>query len=132
MKHYIIVCECDPYHSSRISHANHTILSYNGATPVKWTEDAWEYQSKEEALEALKGFRDDIYYYSIEEIDDITTLEQLAAYINENEDYNTREVERICERNGWELSNNDWDVCYYGNEKVTFRDNGQVEVVSNE
>lgn len=53
----------------------------------------------------------------------IKTLQQLADYINSQEDYPAN-VNRIIEENGWEdLSNDMYDVCAFNGEKVTLDEN---------
>lgn len=61
---------------------------------------------------------------------EVKTLEQLADYINEREDW-PLEVDDIIESNGWKyLKENDWVVCLdsEGN-RAELNENGKVEVV---
>ena len=61
---------------------------------------------------------------------EVKTLEQLADYINEREDW-PLEVDDIIERNGWKyLPENDWVVCLdaEGN-RAELNEDGKVEVV---
>ena len=58
----------------------------------------------------------------------ITTLEELAQYINQNEDY-PMDVEDIVKANGWTLGDNDFDVCKDANEVLTMDENTGVFVV---
>lgn len=60
---------------------------------------------------------------------EITTLQQLADYIN-SEEYNQSEVNHVIEVNGWEdLSDSEFDVCANGAQKVTINENGKAEVI---
>lgn len=59
----------------------------------------------------------------------ITTLQQLADYINSQHDYPAN-VNRIIEENGWEdLSNDMYDICAFNGEKVTLDENTAVAKV---
>lgn len=59
----------------------------------------------------------------------ITTLNQLADYINSCDDYPNAVVEAACEANGWEvLDDNQWDIATDGKYKVTFNDHCVAEV----
>ena len=61
---------------------------------------------------------------------EVKTLEQLADYINEREDW-PLEVDDIIESNGWKcLPENDWVVCLdsEGNEMIVINDNGKAEI----
>ena len=56
---------------------------------------------------------------------DIKTLNQLAEYINSQEDY-PLDVEDICEANGWEICKSDYDIAIdkERNEKLSFTGEG--------
>ena len=61
---------------------------------------------------------------------EVKTLEQLADYINEREDWPLK-VDDIIESNGWKyLKENDWVVCLdsEGN-RAELNEDGKVEVV---
>ena len=61
---------------------------------------------------------------------EVKTLEQLADYINEREDW-PLEVDDIIESNGWKcLAENDWVVCLdsEGN-RAELNEEGKVEIV---
>lgn len=53
------------------------------------------------------------------------TLQDLADYINNCDEFNAKVVEEIIEENGWVnlCGNNDYDVCSYMGEKVTLDEN---------
>lgn len=51
----------------------------------------------------------------------IETLEELADFINENEDW-SNDVKAICENNCWEVENDEWHVCNDGENQVIFDD----------
>lgn len=57
---------------------------------------------------------------------EITTLNELAQFINENEDYNVAEVESAIERNGWYVYDTEDDgfVCHDFTDKVELGENG--------
>lgn len=60
---------------------------------------------------------------------EITTLQQLADYINSGE-YNQSEVNHIIEANGWEdLCDSEFDICANSAQKVTINENGKAEVI---
>jgi len=64
--------------------------------------------------------------FQVEEIADIiSTLQDLADYINGCEEFDAKMVEGIIEDNGWVnlCGNNDYDVCSYMGEKVTLDEN---------
>ena len=56
----------------------------------------------------------------------ITTLDELAQFINENEDYNVAAVESAIERNGWYVYDTEDDgfVCHDFTDKVELGENG--------
>lgn len=63
---------------------------------------------------------------------EITTLDQLAEYINSKEDY-PLEASDIIKRNGWtEESDNEWYVCSSDTERIVFDDDGEAIVVPKE
>lgn len=60
----------------------------------------------------------------------IKTLQQLADYINENEDWRLA-TNDIIEQNGWQDETGEtYGVCSHGNEKVVMNENGQAEVTT--
>lgn len=60
----------------------------------------------------------------------INTLEQLAEFINKNNEW-SREVEDIIERNGWVSDCGEaYDVCHDENgNKVVINEQGEAEVI---
>ena len=60
----------------------------------------------------------------------IKTLQQLADYINENEDWQLATSD-IIEQNGWhDETGETYGVCSHGNEKVVFNERAQAEVIT--
>ena len=75
-------------------------------------------------------------FFSDPMIPKITTLDELADYINNycerEHDYPVFEVTEIIERNGWvdEQGDNEFDICHSDDERLTINENdGQAEVV---
>lgn len=58
----------------------------------------------------------------------VTTLELFADYINEREEWEDSMWD-IMERNGWEETDDDNDICQSDTELLTFGDNGRAYVV---
>ena len=64
--------------------------------------------------------------FQVEEIADIiSTLQDLADYINGCDEFDAKMVDGIIEDNGWVnlCGNNDYDICSYMGEKVTLDEN---------
>lgn len=59
---------------------------------------------------------------------DVRTLDELAEFINEQDEW-SNEVAEIIEANSWEeLSDNEFDVCQDDNRKVAINEDGIAEV----
>ena len=63
---------------------------------------------------------------------EITTLDQLADFINSKEDF-PLEVYDIIKRNGWiDESHEEWRVCSSDTERIVFNDDAEAMVVPKE
>lgn len=60
--------------------------------------------------------------------EDVTTLERFADYINEREEWEDGMWD-IMERNGWDETDDDNDICQSGTELLTLSDTGNAHVV---
>lgn len=63
-------------------------------------------------------------------VENMTTLEELRDFINENEDWNL-EVSNIIAKNGWTDETGDaWGVCSDGKRRIILDDNATAEIIN--
>ncbi len=63
-------------------------------------------------------------------VDWVTTLEELAQYINSNEDWQL-ETNDIISRNGWiDETGEEYGICSNGIAKAVFNEQGEAEVIN--
>lgn len=74
----------DAYHSSRISHENHIILDYDGATPIVWTENDRIYDTMSEARKGLSELA--VYHFAqgISHLDHYASKEEVVSDYMDN------------------------------------------------
>lgn len=60
----------------------------------------------------------------------INTLDQLADLINSMDEYNPFAIESICEENGWNTYDDEWNIADDGVNKVMFNDDCEAIIVS--
>lgn len=62
-------------------------------------------------------------------VENMTTLEELRDFINENENWNL-EVTNIIEKNGWKDETGEtWGVCSDGKRRIILDDNAKAEII---
>lgn len=62
-------------------------------------------------------------------VENMTTLEELRDFINENENWNL-EVTNIIEKNGWKDETGEtWSVCSDGKRRIILDDNAKAEII---
>lgn len=59
----------------------------------------------------------------------VCDFESFAQFLNDTDDYPVAEAEEIIERNGWELCEDDSEVCRFGGKKIERNERGKFEVV---
>lgn len=63
-------------------------------------------------------------------VENMTTLEELRDFINDNEDWNI-EVSNIITKNGWtDETGETWGVCSDGKRRIILNDNATAEIVN--
>lgn len=63
-------------------------------------------------------------------VENMTTLEELRDFINDNEDWNL-EVSNIIEKNGWtDETSETWGVCSDGKRRIILDDNATAEIIN--
>lgn len=86
-------------------------------------EDGYESELTNDQLNELKEY---LYkYYNYNPLD---SLEALADFLNEKDDYPVDAVENAIERNKWATDDDDMHICNDGDYVLLFNDNGEVVV----
>ena len=86
-------------------------------------EFGYESELTNEQLNELKEYLNKYYNYN-----PLDTLEALADFINEKDDYPVDAVENAIKRNKWATDDEDTHICNDGSEVLLFNDNGEAEV----
>lgn len=74
----------------------------------------------------INEFKEYLYkYYNYNPLD---SLEALADFINEKDDYPVGAVENAIKRNNWATDDEDTHICNDGYNVLLFNDNGEAEV----
>lgn len=86
-------------------------------------EIGYESELTNDQLNELKEYLNKYYNYN-----PLDTLEELADFINEKDDYPVDAVENAIKRNKWATDDDDMHICNDGDNVLLFNDNGEAEV----
>lgn len=90
----------------------------------EYTDDiGFESELTDDQLNELKEYLNKYYNYN-----PLDSLEELADFINEKDDYPVDAVENAIKRNKWATDDDDMHICNDGDNVLLFNDNGEAEV----
>lgn len=90
-------------------------------------EVGYESELTNDQLNELKEYLNK--YYNYNPLDSIDSLEELAEFLNEKDDYPVDAVEYVIKRNKWATDDDDMHICNDGYNVLLFNDNDGEAVV---